>query len=118
MVVFNLPEFDTGQYEDCELRMAGSDAFLRIRIAEIRDICLTFQKVRWHQFTALPNCTSLMIKDSYFALTEVTHSPDLSAFLAHDRSSAKAYRELHHYRIFLDETGCHEFFAESAHAGS
>lgn len=34
--------------------------------------------------------------------------------LGSDKSPLKAYKELHHYCIFLDETGCHEFFAESA----
>lgn len=39
--------------------------------------------------------------------------PKLLAFVAADTASAKAYSELHHYRIFLDETGCHEVFAQS-----
>ena len=38
---------------------------------------------------------------------------DICAFTSADNSSTKAYSELHHYRIFLAETGCHEVFAES-----
>ena len=90
-------------------------AKLTLKISELPDFSIGLSKVRWHQFTALPNCTPAQIKGSYFRLTDLGSSAELQAFLAGDRSSSKAYKELHHYRIFLDETGCHEFFAEAAH---
>jgi len=110
--VHELPPFDTGEYEGCEFRMREGEASLHIRIAELGTLTLEFSRVRWHQFTALPNCTAEMVHAAYFRLVEVA-SPELQAFIAADSASAKAYSELHHYRIFLDETGCHEVFAES-----
>ena len=108
----DLPSFDTGQYEGCEFRMQKGDASLSIRVSELGTIELTFHRVRWHQFVALPNCTPEMVSSAYFRLVEI-RSSELTAFVAADRASSKAYSELHHYRIFLDETGCHELFAQS-----
>ena len=116
--MIELPEFDTGQYEGCELLMKDGGATLTLKIAEQPDFSISLLKVRWHQFTALPNCTADQVKGAYFKLAELGDSPELKAFMASDRASSKPYKELHHYRIFLDETGCHEFFAESAQACS
>ena len=114
--VYDLPQFDTGQYEGCEFRMHEGNASLAISVAELGTISLTFRRVRWHQFVALPNCAAEMVDGAYFRLVEV-RSPALAAFLAADTASRKAYSALHHYRIFLDESGCHEVFAESFSAG-
>lgn len=114
--MIKLPKFDTGLYEGCELHMQDGGAMLQVNIAENSSFSIRFSKVRWHQFIALPNCTAEMVQSSYFELSEVENSKELATFMANDRASVKAYRELHHYRIFLEETGCHEFFAESAHA--
>lgn len=112
LVVYDLPSFDTRQYEDCEFRMHAGGASLHIRVAELGVLRISFRRVRWHQFIALPNCTPEIVSGAYFRLVEVSSSA-LGAFVAADRSPSKAYSELHHYRIFLDETGCHEVFAES-----
>ena len=114
--MIELPEFDTGLYEGCELHMLNGGALLMVNIAENPSFSIRFNKVRWHQFTALPNCSAEMIENSYFKLSELQISDKLSSILASDTASVKAYKELHHFRIFLDETGCHEFIAESAHA--
>ncbi|MBC7751160.1 MAG: hypothetical protein H7Z73_05495 [Candidatus Saccharibacteria bacterium] len=113
-MIINLPEFDTGQYEGCDFLMTGGNARLVIKFSETPDFIINFDRVRWHQFTALPNCTVEMLNDSYFELIEVNNSIDLKQFLIRDRSIAKAYTKLIHYRIFLDETGCHEVFAQNA----
>ena len=34
-------------------------------------------------------------------------------YIMADKAASKAYKELHHFRVFLDEHGCHELFAES-----
>jgi hypothetical protein len=112
--VIELPEFDTGLYEGFELLMKDGGAMLSIKIAEQPTFRIGFTKVRWHQFTALPNCKPTHFNGTYFKLSEVQGSQELKSFLAEDRSSTKAYNKLHHYRIFLDESGCHEFFAETA----
>lgn len=114
--MIDLPEFDTGLYEGCELQMLNGATILKVNISENPSFFIRFNKVRWHQFTALPNCTVEMINSSYFRLVEIQNSKELASFISSDTASVKAYKELHHYRIFLDETGCHEFFAESAHA--
>jgi len=113
-LIIELPQFDTGQYEDCEFIMSGADARLTLHFSELPDFGISFSRVRWHQFTALPNCNAEVIKTAYFRLVEVTPSDALTTFIKQDTEPAKAYRELHHYRIFLDETGCHELFAQSA----
>lgn len=110
--VYDLPPFDTGQYEGCEFRMHAGGASLLIHVAELGTLTIFFRRVRWHQFAALPNCTHEVIQSAYFRLVEVS-SPQLADFINADKSPNRAYSELHHYRIFLDETGCHELFAES-----
>jgi hypothetical protein len=112
MIVTRLPSFDTGSYEGSEFLMSRGDAVLTIHVADMPSIKINFSRVRWHQFTALYNCTPDQIKGAYFAVEEIDHSGSLAAYVANDRAGAKAYRELHHYRIFLDETGCHEVYAE------
>jgi len=109
---YELPAFDAGQYEGCEFCMYSGDASLLIQVAELGTISIVFRRVRWHQFTALPNCTPEMVGGAYFRLVELSSSA-VNAFVAADASNARAYSDLHHYRIFLDETGCHEVFAES-----
>ena len=114
-LVYELPPFDTGQYEEAEFRMASGGGVLEVHVADLGTFKISFHRVRWHQFTALPNCTAELIEGAYFRLVEVS-SPALRAFIDADTSSRRAYSELHHYRIFLDETGCHEVFAESFNA--
>ncbi len=116
--VAELPKFDTGQYVDCEFSLSGGNAKLMIRFVELPPFEILFYRARWHQFTASPNCGAELIKDAYFRLVEVADSRVLSSFIDADRALKKAYKRLHHYRIFLDETGCHEIFAESASAGT
>jgi hypothetical protein len=118
-LIIDLPKFDTGQYEDCEFIMFGGDAKLTLRFSELPAFGIKFSRTRWHQFTALPNCSVEMVKSAYFRLVELKYSSALAAFIDGDRLNRdrmRAYKELHHYRIFLDETGCHEVFAESAAA--
>jgi hypothetical protein len=112
----DLPQFDTGQYESCEFVMSGGGATLTLHLANLSSFSIRFNKVRWHQFTALPNCTPEMIRDAYFRIAEYKDSLAVANFIQKDSSPIKAYGELRHYRIFFDETGCHEVFAESATA--
>jgi hypothetical protein len=112
MIVIRLPSFDTGRYEGAEFLMSQGDAVLTIQVADMRPIKISFSRVRWHQFTALYNCAAEQIEGAYFAVEEISNSGSLAAYIANDRTGAKAYRELHHFRIFLDETGCHELYAE------
>jgi hypothetical protein len=116
--ILTVPWFDTGEYEGCDFAMSNGNAVLTIRAASIPQFSIQFKKVRWHQFTAKYNCTDEHIENCYFALAEVAPSRALQSFLSQDKASAKASEELHHFRIFLDETGCHELFAESASANN
>jgi len=114
--VAQLPEFDTGQYEGCDFSSSAGNAKLTIRVSELAPFELYFGRVRWHQFTALPNCDAEMVRSAYFRLVRVVGSRALLSFVEADRASRKAYKELNHFRIFLDESGCYELFAESASA--
>jgi hypothetical protein len=64
----------------------------------------------------LYNCTRDKISNAYFRVHEVIPSPRLITFMGSETAVGRAYGGLHHYRIFLDETGCHEVFSESARA--
>ena len=114
--VFHLPPFDTGQYEDCVFSMSNGGATLTLLVADLPAVSFRFNKVRWHQFTALYNCTPEMVSDAYFRLVEYRESPAIVTFMEQDGAGAMAYAKLSHYRIFLDEAGCHEVFAESVAA--
>ena len=116
--VVTVPSFDTGEYEGCDFEMSEGNARLTIRAASIAPFSIQFKRVRWHQYTATYNCSADQIEGCYFSLVEVAPSRSLQSFLTQDQASTKAYQELHHFRIFLDETGCHELFAESAFADS
>lgn len=116
--VIELPAFDTGKYDDCEFTMRDGDASLVVHVHSLPEFRIDFRKIRWHEFTAMYNCSAEQIDGSYFVLSEVTPSEKLESYIRNDKAGARAYRELHHYRIFLDETGCHEVFAESVSANN
>ena len=117
--VIDLPKFDTGQYQGCVFLMSDGDAQLSIHVAELKQspIRIHFDRVRWHLFTALYNCSRDQVT-AYFQLIEILNSSALIAYVAADSAPKRAYRELHHYRIFLDETGCHELYAQSCHVNT
>jgi hypothetical protein len=93
--------------------MTDGNAWLLIRVAEHPDIILQFQRVRWHEFTALYNCSAEQVKSAYFKLVRLDDSERLTKYIVADRAASEAYKELHHFRVYLDEHGCHELFAES-----
>lgn len=111
-----LPSFDTGEYEDCELRIAGGDAVLTLHVSGGEPVRLGFTRVRWHRFTSLYACPAEWVSGYYFKLGVAAESRELEEHLKADRASVRAYGQLHHFRIFLDDTGCHEFLAERADA--
>jgi hypothetical protein len=111
--VVPFPAFDSGRYEGSDFLMSEGDAILTVRIAEAPPFKVRFSRVRWHHFTALYNCSAEQIESAYFKVAEITDSQPLEDYVRNDRASLKAYRELHHYRVFLDGTGCHEIFSES-----
>ena len=113
-LVYEFPPFDTGLFEGARFLMAGGNAELLVRVAGHDDIVLNFACIRWHQFTALYNCTAEQVQTAYFKLVDLAQSHLLTKYIAEDRANAKAYKELHHFRVFLDGHGCHEVFAESA----
>jgi len=112
--MLDLPEFDTGQYIGCEVLMRNGNATLVVFIEESAEVRIDFHKVRWHQYTDLHHCSLEMLRDAYFKLIEVKNSKERDLFImAAAATKTRPYNEIHHYRIFLDETGCHEFLAES-----
>jgi hypothetical protein len=112
--VAEFPPFDTGQFDGAEFHMSGGDAQLVAHVAGADDVVVTFKRIRWHEFTALYNCSPEQVQGAYFKLAEVDPSPTLLSYVAADKASAKAYKELHRFRVFLDEHGCHEVYSQSA----
>lgn len=100
-IVFELPPFDTGEYNECEFHMVGADATLVVHVSGIPDISIGFRNVRWHRFTQLHNCKAKWIEQAYFRLVEISPDEELSAYVKADTSSGKPYSDLRHYRIFL-----------------
>ena len=112
-LVYDFPPFDTGLFEAAEFLMSGGNARLLIKVAEHSEIIVQFKRVRWHEFTALYNCSSEQVESAFFKLVRLDDSERLTTYIAADRAARKAYKELHHFRVFLHEHGCHELFAES-----
>jgi hypothetical protein len=110
--IYELPPFDTGLYEGCDFGQSNGHAFLTIHVAEHGNLTIEFVKPRFYRYTALPNCTPEMAS-AYFKLVEMTSSSEVRAFIKSDTSNQRAYGDLHHFLIFLDETGCYEVFSES-----
>ena len=111
-----LPAFDTGEYQDCELHMSAGNAVLTVLVTGREPIRMGFTNVRWHRFTSTYACPADWVSGYYFKVGVVAGSRELEHHLRSDQASVKAYSELHHFRIYLDETGCHEFLAERADA--
>jgi hypothetical protein len=112
-LAYDFPQFDTGLFDGAEFLMSGGNARLLIKVTEHPSIILHFERIRWHEFTALHNCSADQIGSAFFKLVTVDESKRLTEYVAADRASRKAYRVLHHFRVFLDEYGCHELFAQS-----
>lgn len=108
-----LGEFDTGLYSGCEFGHGAGSAWLTIHVDEYGNKTIAFQKVRFYKFTSLYNCTPQMIK-AYFNLFDLGNTDELLEYKKNDMAKLKPYSDLKHFRIFLDETGCYDIFAESA----
>ena len=100
---------DTGLFGRSDFTMAGGNAELKLFFGEHGDISLMFNGILWHEFTTLYYCSLEQISSAYFRLVEVKKSERLNSYLASKR--AKVF--VHHYRVFLDDHGCHEVLAES-----
>jgi len=111
--VYDFPPFNTGLFADTEFLLSGGDARLLIKVEEQPNIILRFDRVRWHEFIAMYNCSAEQVKSAYFKVVRLDDSKRLMEYITADRAASKAYKELHHFRIFLDEHGCHELFGES-----
>ena len=111
--VVELGDFDTGLYSGCEFNHSDGGGWLTIHVDEIGNKTIKFDVIRFFQFTALPNCTPDMIS-AYFELVDLGETKELKSFIASDQSSTKSFDDLKHYRIFLDETGCYDIFAQHA----
>ena len=110
--IYELPPFDTGQYEGCAFGQSEGGAYLTVHVAEHGSLTIQFARVRFHRYTALTNCTADMT-GAYFRLVEVDPEQELHSFNALAANRRGPYTGLHHYRIFLDETGCYDIFCES-----
>ena len=77
-LVYELPSFDTGLLSATEFLMSGGNAQLLIKVAEQSNIVLKFQRVRWHEFTAVYNCSTDQIQSAYFKLMRLDDSERLA----------------------------------------
>jgi hypothetical protein len=111
--IVELGDFDTGLYSGCEFNHSDGNGWLTIHVDKIGNKTINFKTVRFFKFTALPNCTPEMI-NAYFMLVDLGATNELNQFISNDQSSTKPYKGLKHFRIFLDETGCYDIFAEHA----
>ena len=115
-VLYDLPPFDDGEYEGYSLEMTDGDARLRVRACGTPDVILEFRKVRWQQFVSTYSCSQAMASEAYFRLVAYPESPSLADFIASDRSRYSSQLKLGHFRVFIPDAGCHEFYAQSARA--
>lgn len=112
MSTLELGDFDTGLYSEAKFHTEGKQALLTVKINEIGNKFIKFYRVKYHQFTALHHCDESMI-EAYFKVIELPKSKELKKFLNKGNSGYPS-ENLKHFRIFLDETGCFDIFAESA----
>jgi hypothetical protein len=112
MTLQTLPPFDSGSLNGTEFSICEGDAAVVWKVEGRAPIRLDFRRVRWHEFTAVYNCTPEQVA-AHSRLVEITNSSWAADFIAQDRASVRAYRTLRHYRIFIEEHGCHELLAES-----
>lgn len=83
----------SGLFDSAEFLMSGGNARLLIKVAEHSDIILQFKRVRWHEFTALYNCSAEQVKSAYFKLVRLDESELLTKYIVADRAVAKAYKD-------------------------
>jgi hypothetical protein len=88
--------------------MSAGNAQLLIGVAEQSNIVLKFQRVRWHEFTAVYNCSTDQIQSAYFKLMRLDDSERLAKYVMADGAAPKAYTQLHHFRISLRKRGKEE----------
>jgi hypothetical protein len=63
-LVYDFPPFDTGLFDTAEFLMSRGDARLLIKVTEHSKIILQFKRVRWHEFTALNNCSAEQVESA------------------------------------------------------
>ena len=91
-LVYDFPPFETGLFDAAEFLYGARNARLLIKVAEHSNIIVQFKRVRWHEFTALYNCSAEQVKSAYFKLVRLDESERLTKYIAADRAASKAYR--------------------------
>lgn len=92
----------------------GGDAELRYTYEQDGSMIpggLRFRRVRAFRFRAEAHCTAWYFGEAYDALAEVEQSDWVRELKAVNDAAARW--EIHHYLIYLDGDGAHEFAAES-----
>jgi hypothetical protein len=109
--ITEIGDFDSGQFNFAELSLGAGVGRVNLSISDDSDYMIRFNWCRFHRYTVLPCCEEWMI-ESYFKVSEVVHSHELRLFKEKDRLNERAKLDkLKHYVLFLDEHGCHEFYA-------
>jgi hypothetical protein len=91
--VYDFPPFDTGLFIAAEFLLSAGNARLLIKVAEHSDIVLLFNRVRWHAFTAIYNCSAEQVKSAYFKVVRLDDSDRVGKFITADRAASKAYSD-------------------------
>ncbi|MDM3870500.1 hypothetical protein QSV34_03920 [Porticoccus sp. W117] len=112
-VEIELGEFDTGLYSGYEFNQSEGRAWLTIHVDEVGNKTIEFEGVRYHQFTELYACSFEMV-DAYFKLVNLGQTQQLVNYLKIIESRCDSARDVTHFRIFLDESGCFDIYASSA----
>ena len=102
--VYDFPPFNTGLFADTEFLLSGGDARLLIKVEEQPNIILRFDRVRWHEFTAMYNCSAEQVKSAYFKVVRLDDSERLMEYITADRATSKAYKGTSPLSSFLGRT--------------
>jgi hypothetical protein len=119
---YTIPEPSTATHSASDkLNADGSTLTLRYDYDRYRDHDLVgvfrsglrFQDVRAYRFRAESHCTLWHIRDVYDTLVEIEDSDWVEELRALSKRVTQRSREIHHYMIYLDSSGCYEIAARS-----
>jgi hypothetical protein len=119
---YSIPEPSTAMHSPgAKLDFNGTTLTLRYDYDRYRDdhfvgifrSGLRFLAVRAHRHRAENHCTSWHVEGAYDTLIEIEGSEWVAELRALSMARKMGDREMHHYMIYLDSSGCYEIVAQS-----
>jgi hypothetical protein len=114
--VILLPTMDSERFERCSFALQDRVSLLTVYLSGLPPFLIHFHQLRWHRCTPHAECVPALIQGCDMAVAEVRDSPALRHYVQKHAVPAKDAAQLHHFRIYIGQGGCHEAFARSVYA--